>query len=104
MTRSNIIYVGDFNLDRTLQQKVEEIRELDREIKSLSKQYDALKKEIIEEMGGFGEVKNDKGHTILKYFQSVSKVFDSKKFKEENADYYEMYRTKDEIRKYFRPT
>lgn len=72
--------------------KVEQIREIDREIKKKAKEFEALKKQIIVEMGDRKEVVNQAGHVLLELVPIKSReLFDSKKFKGDFPDIYSEY-------------
>lgn len=51
----------------TLEDKIERLRNIDRELKKLTKVHSDLKKEICEEMGDNTEAFNSLGHVIATY-------------------------------------
>ena len=79
--------------DVTFSEEVcERIISLEKKAKEIKKQQDIMKNEILEAMQEYGVLKLDNEFLKIAFIPEHDKEnFDSKKFKEENPDVYDMY-------------
>lgn len=68
----------------TLEDKVEQLRVLDRELKRITKSYESLKEIIIQEMGDSDRIVNSIGHEIATYTTHERDGFSLKTFQEKH--------------------
>lgn len=70
----------------------ERIISLEKQAKEIKKQQDSMKNEILEAMQKNGVIKIDNDFLKIAFIpEHDAEKFDSKKFKEENPDIYDMY-------------
>lgn len=70
----------------------ERIISLEKQAKEIKKQQDSMKKEILDAMQKYGVVKLDNEFLKIAFIpEHDAERFDSKKFKEENPDVYDLY-------------
>lgn len=72
-----------------MEKKCDEYKVCKNKIDELTKELEALKADIINDMEGQSEVKTEK-YTVRNTLVTATR-FDSKKFKEENSEIYNMY-------------
>jgi len=84
--------------DRTIDAKVKKILELNEQIKILEAEQDKLKGDIQEAMGEAEELKTKK--YIITWTKYISQKFDSKKFKEQHPDMYNIFAKASESRRF----
>lgn len=84
--------------DRTIDAKVKKILELNEQIKILEAEQAKLKGDIQEAMGETEELKTKK--YIITWTKYISQKFDSKKFKEQHPDMYNIFAKATEARKF----
>lgn len=79
--------------DITVSEEVcERIISLEKQAKEIKKQQDSMKKEILDAMQKYGVVKLDNEFLKIALVpEHDAERFDSKKFKEENPDVYDLY-------------
>lgn len=82
----------------TLEQRVEDYRTLDRELKAMEKTAERLKQNIIEEMGTNEIVFNTLGHAIATYTTQYATRFNKDDFITSNPGLYEQYEYKKEMK------
>ena len=72
---------------------------LGKQIKELTDEYEALKADVLAKMQEHGDKSFDTGNILITYIAPTSREsFDSKKFKEENAEMYKQYMKKSETK------
>lgn len=70
----------------------ERIISLEKQAKEIKKQQDSMKKEILDAMKKHGILKIDNEFLSIAFIpEHATERFDSKKFKEENPDVYDLY-------------
>ena len=70
----------------------EKIVRLEKQAKEIKKQQDSMKKEILDAMQKYGVLKLDNEFLKISFIpEHDTEKFDSKTFKEENPDVYDMY-------------
>lgn len=70
----------------------ERIISLEKQAKEIKKQQDSMKKEILDAMQKYGVLKLDNEFLKIAFVpEHDAERFDSKKFKEENPDVYDLY-------------
>lgn len=84
--------------DKTIDAKVKKILELGEQIKELEKEQDKLKGDIQAVMGDSEELVTKK--YIITWVKFVSQKFDSKKFKEQHPDMYNIFAKASEARRF----
>lgn len=79
--------------DITVSEEVcERIISLEKQAKEIKKQQDSMKKEILDAMQKYGVLKLDNEFLKIAFIpEHDAERFDSKKFKEENPDVYDLY-------------
>lgn len=76
---------------RALNNRIEKIKELERQKAELEKQIENLKAEVKEEMENKGVNEIDTGLYIVRFKDVTTNKFDSKAFKAEHLDLYNAY-------------
>ena len=79
--------------DITVSEEVcERIISLEKQAKEIKKQQDSMKNEILDAMQKYGVLKFENEFLKIAFIpEHDAEKFDSKKFKEENADVYDLY-------------
>ena len=77
MQHTNVLQLKP-NWKPSLEDKIERLRDLEREIKKLTEPHTKLKKEICEEMGNSTEAYNSLGHIIATYKEITRKGYEVK--------------------------
>lgn len=75
----------------TLADKIESFRDVDRQLKALTKKHKAMQQEITDAMGETTEAYNDVGHVIATYIFVKGEKFNRKAFDLVNPGFYDEF-------------
>lgn len=86
--------------ERTLQNKVKKLKELEQQQKELEKQIEKVKADIKADMEKKGVEQQKAGAFLIRWTTVISNRFDSKAFQEEHSNLYKQYLKQSQSRRF----